>query len=152
MAGNELKSQLYNKCLEYVEQCISNVQVAINSFAESSKDETKSSAGDKHETGRAMAQLEQEKSGKQLQEALELKNMLLKINPDQRSTSISLGSIVLTDKGNFYISIAAGKILIDTEIYFAVSPASPIAKAFIGGILNQAINFNGLSYIIKAVV
>ncbi len=144
-----LKSQLYHKCLQYVDQWIKNIEIAINNAT--SVDESKSSAGDKHETGRAMAQLEQEKNSKQLKEALELKNTLLKINPNIQSSVVSLGSIVLTDKGNFYISIAAGKIIIDAEIYFAVSPSAPIAKAFTGGTKNQEINFNGQHYCIKAV-
>ena len=111
----------------------------------------RSSAGDKHETGRAMAQLEQEKSTKQLQEAFELKKSILKIDPNLHSSFISKGSLVLTDQGNFYISIAAGKIQVDNIDYFAISPLSPIAIAFIGAKANQKINFNGKDYFIEAV-
>lgn len=146
MNTESLKSLLYNKCLEYVENRISNAQTAVDTAAESSKDDTKSSAGDKHETGRAMAQLEQEKSGKQLQEALELKNLLLKIKNALPSKTVSAGSIVMTDKENFYILIAAGKIEIDGHVYFAISPGSPIAKALIGAVKKQKIDFNGQSY------
>jgi hypothetical protein len=98
-----------------------------------------------------MAHLEQEKSSMQLQEALELKRALLTINPNLTATTISKGSVVFTNKGNFYIAIAAGKIQIDTETYFAVSPASPIAIALTGYKKKQQVNFNGQVYTIHNV-
>jgi len=143
---NSIKSLLYNKCLEYVEQRILNAQVAMDMVTESGNDETKSSAGDKHETGRAMAQLEQEKATKQLGEALALKNQLLKVNPNQKSVLVSNGSLVLTDQGNFYIAIAAGKIQVNNMVCFAVSASAPIALAFMGSKSKQELNFKGQKY------
>lgn len=144
--NQQLKFQLYNKCVDYMDQRISHIQAAIDAVSESGNDETKSSAGDKHETGRAMMQLEQEKNAKQLNETLELKKVLDRINPNQQSQVAALGSLVITNKEKFYISISAGKINIDTEIYYAVSPTSPIALKLIGLKVNQEINFNGSSY------
>lgn len=151
MDNLQLKSQLYQKCIEYVAERLSHVQAAIDAATESGNDETKSSAGDKHETGRAMMQLEQEKNSRQLFETMELKNALDKINSNQQSTVVAPGSIVLTDKGNFYISISAGKIQIDTVVYFAVSPASPIAAQFLGLTVGKQVNFNGNLYKIKEI-
>jgi len=148
----QLKLQLYNKCVDYVEQRISHIQCAIEAVSESGNDETKSSAGDKHETGRAMMQLEQEKNSKQLHETLELKKMLDKIMPNQKSQTVALGSIVITNKEKFYISISAGKITINAETYYAVSPTSPIAIKLIGLTINQEINFNGSLYAIQQII
>src|ERR1035437_2392798 len=138
----KIKFQLYTKCLEYVEQRISNAQLAVNAATESGNDETKSSAGDKHETGRAMAQLEQEKSGKQLHEALELKKMFDRISPDKESKIVSQGSLVITNNDNFYLSISIGKIIIENVIYYAVSPATPIAALLIGKQKMHTFTFN----------
>ena len=52
MINSNLKQQLYSLCLKQIEQKISNAQSAIDSATESANDDTKSSAGDKHETGR----------------------------------------------------------------------------------------------------
>lgn len=123
---NSLKEKLFLLCLEYVNQRISNAQDAIDVAKESANDDSKSSAGDKHETGRAMAQLEQEKSGYQLKEANELKSYLEKTNINSSSTSVQPGSVVLTDKGNFFISIPVGKLIADNETYYAISLSSPI--------------------------
>ena len=150
--STNLKSQLYAACIDYVEQRISHIQSAIDAASESGNDETKSSAGDKHETGRAMMQLEQEKNAKQLYEIIELKKLLDKINPEQQSSKASLGSIIITNKENFYISISAGKISIDNKNYFAVSPSSPIGSKLLNLKVNQEINFNGNNYSIQQIL
>ena len=148
MIQANIKEQLYNFCEEYVKQRLYTVQQAIDAVKAAANDETKSSAGDKYETGRAMAQLEQEKNLNQLYEAQYLKNDFLKIDPLQKSKAIASGSLVITDKGNFYISISAGKIVLENEIYYAISNSSPIAKEFFGKSENQTVIFNGLKYLI----
>ena len=57
-----IKQELYKLCLEYVENRFQTIQNTIKEIQESLGSETKSSAGDKHETGRAMLQLEREKA------------------------------------------------------------------------------------------
>ena len=147
-----IKQALYKKCLEYADQRIHIIQSAIDEAVESANDDTKSSSGDKHETGRAMAQLEQEKSSKQLNEAIEFKNVLEKINPEQKSEKILLGSLVYTNKGVFYISVAAGKLIIEDQAFFAISPTSPLAMKLIGSRANNEIDFNGTNYKIVEIV
>ncbi len=148
----EIKCRLYEKCHESVQQRIANAQLAVENATESGNDETKSSAGDKHETGRAMAQLEQEKSGKQLHEALELKKMLDRISIDQESKIVSPGSLVITNNGNFYISISIGKIIIEDIIYFAISPVTPIANLLMGKTKSHTFVFNTQSYKIENII
>lgn len=152
MESKDIKLALYNKCLEYVEEQIKHIQEAINAAKESGNDETKSSAGDKHETGRAHMQLEQEKNSKQLNEVLMLRQGLAKIDPKVNSDKIVPGSLVITNQGNFYISISAGKINIIGKDYFSVSPASPIALNFAGKKAGDNIVFNGKEYRIEEVL
>ena len=66
--------------MAYVHERIAATQEAIYTAQLSANEETKSSAGDKYETGRAMAQLEIEKNTAQLAEALKLKQMLKQIS------------------------------------------------------------------------
>lgn len=150
--SKNIKRQLYSACSEFVKQRIANAQHAVNTATESGNDETKSSAGDKHETGRAMAQLEQEKSGKQLLEALELKKMLEKIKPDKVSKTASPGSLVITNNGNFYISISMGKIIIGNTTYYAISPLTPIAALLMDNNKNDTFYFNSLFYKIEIIL
>lgn len=148
----QIKEQLYLKCAEYVSQRMQIVQVAIDSASESGNDETKSSAGDKHETGRAMMQLEQEKNGKQLQEVLELQKLFEKIDPSKKARKAELGALVLTDKQNFYISISAGKMIVDNETYWSLSPQAPLAKKLMGLSEGEKMEFNGNSYRINKIL
>lgn len=148
----QLKISLHAKCVEYVDQRINNIRQAFDAACESGNDETKSTAGDKHETGRAMMQLEQEKISNQLSEALEIKKNISKIDPHTSSMIISLGSLVITDKGNFYIAISAGKLNVGNETFFAISPVSPIASKLLGLSIDQEIEMNGQVYKITQIV
>lgn len=147
-----IKGLLHSQCLQYIDKCIDNVQLAMNEAMQSGNTETKSSAGDKHETGRALLQLEQEKNTKQLLEMLQQKEKLLKIDPAITSEVTATGSAVLTTKGNFYISIAAGKLEIEGESYFAISPSSPIAMRLLGLKAGDEVAFNALTYQIRYVL
>lgn len=50
-----LKEQLLDHCNSYIGLKLETIRHAIANAQESANDDTKSSAGDKHETGRAMA-------------------------------------------------------------------------------------------------
>ena len=146
-----VKTQLHGKCLEYIENCIKNAQLALTDALQSANTESKSSAGDKHETTRALLQIELEKHTKQLQEMIALKEKLVRIDPLSHSETINTGSVVVTSAGNFYIAIAAGKLLLDDVSYFAISPNSPIAIKLIGLKEKGVTWFNGITYVIESV-
>ena len=128
-----------------VQQTIFEIQESLNS-------ETKSSAGDKHETGRAMLQLEREKVGHQLSEIEKLKEALNKININQSLQTVGLGSLVLTDSNNYFISISAGKFSVDGNDYFALSPNTPIGKLLIGKQPTDKIIFRNSSFSIQRIL
>ena len=69
-----------------------------------------------------------EKLTAQLSEALKVKQSLTQINPELVAKNGSLGSVIYTNKGNFYIAASIGKVEIANELFFAISPASPIGK------------------------
>ena len=148
---NTIKSKLYDYCVAYAQERIDSIGLAIKSASESQDSETKSSAGDKHETGRAMLQLEQENNAAQLQEAIKLKEAVLKIKQEVNSDMIIAGSMVSTNKGMFYISISIGKINIEGNSYFVVSPVSPIGKMLLGLRKGNAFDLNGQHYRIENV-
>lgn len=147
-----LKNSLIARCLRYAEEKIAISEEAIRGAQASANEETKSSSGDKYETGRAMAQLEIEKQTAQLNEAKKLKQQLEKINFESRSDRVQLGSIVKTDKENYFIAIPAGRLTVDGEHFFAVSAASPIAQALSGKKAGATIDFNKKTLTILAVL
>lgn len=137
----KIKEELYNHCLEFIDNRFQTVQNTIKEIQESLQSETKSSAGDKHETGRAMLQLEREKAGHQLAEIEKIKIVLNKVNPDTKPTSVTLGSVVYTSQSNYFIAISAGEITINSNKFFAISAATPIAKLLISKVVGDKIVF-----------
>ena len=143
---SNIKTILYQKCMDHVEQRIDHAKQVLQDVTEAGNDETKSSAGDKHETARAMAQLEQEKALKQLSEAMEMKNLLLKVNQQSQAAVIAAGNLVVTDNGLFYIAVGIGKLMIDAEPVFAISAAAPLAVKLMNGRVGQQVEMNGQTY------
>jgi hypothetical protein len=121
-----LKRKLYAHCEAFVNEKIERMRQAMDEAQQAANEETKSSAGDKFETGRAMMQLEKEKYAGQLAEALELKSALSRIDVEKTYTTVQPGCIVETNRGLYFIAISAGKITVDGKVYFSISLASPI--------------------------
>ena len=131
--------------MEVLEQQKNNLQKDLVS-------EIKNSAGDKHETSRAMIQLELEKLGKQIYE-IELNDEKLNtIKVFKTSTSVSLGSVIFTNKANYYISIAADSCQVNSKVFYCISPQSPIGKLLIGKKINESIIFNDVESIILEII
>lgn len=146
-----MKQEAYAACLHYVEQRIRLFQEAIREAQHGANSETKSTAGDKHETGRAMAQLETEKNSAHLAEAMKLKAILGKINPEEQHDTIRLGSLVECSNGWFYMAIGAGKLQLKNNVVFAVSLASPIGQQLLGKKAGEDFRLNGQSFEVKKV-
>ncbi|WP_282030127.1 3-oxoacyl-ACP synthase [Winogradskyella eximia] len=138
-----IKEQLYNLCLVFVEQRLITVNKAILDIQNSLQSETKSSAGDKHETGRAMLQLEREKAGHQLAEIEKQKQILHKVNVESKHQKVALGSVIKTTQANYFIAVSAGEIVIDKTTYYAISAATPIAQLLLSKSVGDAIVFRG---------
>src|ERR1700733_11307672 len=118
---SELKEELYNQCLDYVQKRMLAAEQGIKEAQQASKDDTKSSAGDKYETGRAMMQQETDGNLAQLNEANKLKVVLKTIGTIGSNDTIDAGNVVITNNGNFYIAISAGALTVDGQTYFAIS-------------------------------
>lgn len=146
-----IKPHLHAACLSYVQERIDACQAAIQAAQESANSETKSSAGDKYETGRAMAQNERDRNTVQLRQAQQLLGELQRINPELPCDTVRPGALVHTSMGVFYLSISAGKLTVDGQDYFAVSAAAPVAVALSGRRANEEALFNGKKIRIEAV-
>ena len=147
-----IKEDLYNQCLTFVQNRLKTIQKTIDEIQESLTSETKSSAGDKHETGRAMLQLEREKAGKQLSEIQKLNQILSKIKGSKVSSIIGLGTLVFTTQSNYYITVSAGQLKVNDESFYAVSANTPIAKLLLGKQKGDHIKFRDQEFEIINVI
>jgi hypothetical protein len=146
-----IKQQLYALCQQYISRRIAAIEEALRDAQSSANEETKSSAGDKYETGRAMAQLEIEKNTTQLAEALNLKRKLDAIRLEPLSLSIRAGSLIQTTQGNFFIAISVGKLEVQNNVYLVVAPESPVGIKLMGLQKGDMFTFGNRNYKIDAV-
>ncbi|GAB3914915.1 3-oxoacyl-ACP synthase [Mucilaginibacter boryungensis] len=149
---NNLKQQLHQLCSEFVQQRMANAQQAIQSAEQSAAEDTKSSAGDKYETGREMLQQEKDRGMAQLTEANKLLVALNRISTAGKSTRVEEGSVVKTNNGNFYIAVSAGVLNLAGESYFAISAASPIGYKMMGCKVDDWFEQNGKKYRVLEVI
>lgn len=146
-----IKEELYKQCESYVDKRLQTVEETIASHQKSLQSETKSSAGDKHETGRAILQLEMEKASQQLSGIAQMKEVLAKLKIDTTSEVACLGSVVETSTTNYFISMSVGLLTVDNKKHFAISPSSPIGKLILGKKIGESFDFNGTKNTIKKI-
>lgn len=129
------------------------IQTFENLIAETraSSNDTKSSMGDKYETGREMLQQEINNIQRQLNESLNQQNFLQKLNTDI-CTKVQNGALVQTDKGFFFISVSVGEIVFEDKKIMTISSESPLAKAMIGKKAKEVFTINNVSQTIKELI
>jgi len=137
------KQLLFQKLIELLNQKIEVLGQEIASTKASKETDTKSSAGDKFETGRAMMQMELDKNEAQLNKTQKLKKELTSINSEQKKLSVEFGSLVRTSQGNYLISVALGKIELNSETFYTISLASPIGMVLQHKKQGEFIEFQG---------
>lgn len=147
------KTQRMNKpeLLEIINQKISEkIQKLEQLIAETraSNNDTKSSMGDKYETSREMLQQEINNLQIQLNEHLKSQQILKNIQPNPHKT-VTLGSLVETEKGMFFVAISLGEITFNQEKIFVISAESPLAKALSGKKTGESFVVNNLQQTIK---
>jgi hypothetical protein len=89
-----IKPALHAACVAFIEQRIAAARAAMEAAQESSKSETKSSAGDKYETGREMANAERDRNAAHMQQAQQLQAELARISPDAPCDTVRPGALL----------------------------------------------------------
>lgn len=147
MENKKLKEELYEHCKGFINSRVSRIKTNIDATQEALTSETKSSAGDKHETGRAMIQLEREKLGIQLAEAEKVNHALSKVQIDNSTEHVGVGSLVYTNKATYFLGISAGEY----KNIFCVSAMTPIGKLLLGRSIGDTVGFNDIVFVIKQI-
>lgn len=139
----QIKQALYDQLNVMLNEKITAIRQAMTETSESMKNDTKSSAGDKFETGREMMQIELNNQQVQLNKLTQLHHDLSLIKVSEIHTSIGFGSLVHTSMGCYFVSVALGKIVLNDANYYALSLASPIGRALHGAKVGDVLTFQG---------
>ncbi|WP_034259677.1 hypothetical protein [Aequorivita capsosiphonis] len=146
-----LKAQLVEHCDSQVDDRYKKIRRTIAGIEESLFEESKSSVGDKHETARAMLQIDRENAGRQLHEIEKVAQLLNKIDIKAKSDYVRLGSLVYTDKFIYFISISIGTVSVENTDYLCVALNSPVGLLISGKKEGDEFVLNGILYKIKIV-
>jgi transcription elongation GreA/GreB family factor len=147
----KLKQKIYNHYLEIIHDKTAMLQKVLSDLKESGSNETKSTAGDKHETALAMLQIEQANIRAQLQEVLSQKAALEKINAALTVSVVLNGSLIKTNRGYLFMSIALGKANLDNTSVIALSPQSPLGQKLMGLKMGDSAFINNTNYHIESI-
>lgn len=143
MNKGEILSIIKTKISEKVQ----NFENLIAEMRASSND-TKSSMGDKYETGREMLQQEINNLQRQLNETLNQQSIIQKINAEP-SSKVQNGALVKTNKGLFYIAASLGEIVSEDQKIMTVSVESPLVKAMFGKEVEETFTINNIHQTIE---
>ncbi len=115
----------------------------IAATLEARNSDTKSSAGDKHEVGRAMVQQELDQLEARLHTVRTMQQELTRVPVDRVQERAGFGSLVTTDRGCYFIAIGLGAFTVGGVGCFALSLASPLGQALQGKCPGEYTVLNG---------
>ena len=147
----DVKRQLYKHCKQLIEERIQRARASLRDAQEAAEEETKSSAGDKYETGRAMMLMEMDKHGKYLADSIRLMQVLDQLDVYESTEEIMQGCLVKTNHGLYYLAISLGSVQLEGQNYYTISPASPIGTKLMGLKRSDSFELNGRQFRIEEI-
>jgi septum formation inhibitor-activating ATPase MinD len=105
---------------------------AMEAAQESANEQGKSSMGDKYETSRSMGQLDRNMHARQFEQTRQERLILERINPNETTARVAIGSLLQTTGGWFFIAVSLGAVKIEDETVLAVSSSSPVGASLLG--------------------
>ncbi len=134
-----------------VRDVLNRLQADMVALQDSRQADTKSSAGDKHETARAMVDQELQQLNQQREKALRNQSELQQLT-DAPCEVAARGAAVETERIIFFIAISFGKLPVEgAKPVYALSPVSPAAQAMLGKRAGEEFEINGASHTILKV-
>ena len=134
-----------------VRDALNRLQADMAALQESRQADTKSSAGDKHETSRAMVDQELQQLNQQREKALRNQSELQQLI-DAPCKVAARGAAVETKRIVYFISISFGKLPVEgPKPVYALSPVSPAAQAMLGKRAGEVFEINGATHTILKV-
>ena len=143
----ELKEQILDKCKNQVLDRLTILEKDLKYLAHDIAEDTKSSAGDKFETAREMANIEINKLQSQVSSMNKAMTMLNTL-PVSNKDKVAVGSLIKTDSVSIFLSVSLGQVEVDGEQILVISPMAPLAQILLGKKEKDRVSFNDKTYIV----
>lgn len=144
------KQNLFQHISETIIEKATRLQQDIADLQKDIAEDSKSSAGDKFETSREMAQQELGKLSTQLAEQQRLKK-LLESHSSETSSFIKVGSLVQTNLGTFLVGIPIGKITFENTSIIGIGVSAPLGQLLLNKSENDRISFNNQNFVVEKI-
>ncbi len=141
---NELKAKVYETAISKVKEKIKMLDEERRAINDGILEDTKSSAGDKFETGRETMTQDLLTVEKQLKQAkFEFDELCRLQSIKESSPTIKEGSLVHLGNDVFLISLSLGQLDVAGQKIFLLSESSPLGETLIGKKKGEEVNFRG---------
>ena len=146
-----MKSLLLDTIKTLLNDKMQVANLAMKAAQESANSETKSSAGDKYETGRAMGQIERDMHAQQYEKLRRERDLIDRIDPNMVFERVGVGALIKTSAGLFFIANSMGKIIIEAQDFMVISAQSPIGAILMSKKANDTFIFQQNAHLIEQV-
>ena len=140
------KKEVVDAFLKMLQAKIDEAKATLKDTISARDNESKSTAGDKYETGRAMAQIAQQQNEGQLNQLVEQYQKIAQIDPTSIKSSVVYGSLVETNSNWFFISMGIGNIQIEDVLIYSISITSPLGQLLKDKTKGESVSINNKSY------
>jgi transcription elongation GreA/GreB family factor len=146
------KTKIHAVILQHLEESMEQGKNDYLLAKESRDSDTKSSAGDKFETGREMMQREMDKISASLDMLKGQLAQMKRIDIHENQARVGIGSFIETDAENYYLSVGLGRLTCSGTPFYAISADSPIGELLLGKKNKDSIELRGRKITIKSIV
>ena len=137
------KKSLVFQCRTDLDNRLQKLESELAALQESAEGETKSSMGDKYETGREMIMQEMIKLQNQRDQIIKKQAFISSIDLGKHYGQVEFGALVVASGSTYFISIPMGIVKIGEQDVFVVSANAPICQAMLGKKAGDHCAFNG---------
>lgn len=134
------KKELRNYVNDTINGKVKTLEFYLNFSLEASRDIKKTS---KYDSIREEIQEEIYHLDKQMVSLKSMQTQMRKVL-NSVSNTIKLGSLVITNKARFYISVSLGEFFFQGDRFYAISPESPMAQIMIGKKVGDDFTLNNI--------
>lgn len=144
-----LKERLVEKCIAEQSKVMANLKKEIDDAQQQSNDYGQ--PRDRYDAYKTKLMRQIELFSKQFVKAKVVIDTLHKIPLDKKNEKVEFGAIVTTKAQNIFVSAGIGKIELDGEEYFAISPNVPIYNALKDKTTGDSVKFNNMDFSILSI-
>ncbi len=141
MSDLDLKTRLLEHLRSEHEKTVFKLKAVIDDAQKSANEY--GAPKDRYDSYRMQLLRKKDMYSQQLAKLVEQAQVLEMISLDKPMTEVKFGSLVITQRQKLFVSIGIGKIEMDGEVYYAISPNVPVYEAMRGLRVGDEFDFRG---------